>query len=109
MKLFPATKMLEYIAIELLFHFPALENGSNNIIVVKDCFSKLTQVTLLSSTTASAVANAFIDYLVIPYNLSVSILSDSGLQLVAKCFEVVCLTLGLKQVAKTAYHPQENV
>ena len=108
MKLFPATKPLEYIAVDLLRPFPPTENGSTNILVITDLFSKLDQVTPLSSTTAPAVANAFINNCVIPYGLPVSILSDNGPQFVAKFFEAVCLTLGLKQVTSTAYHPQTN-
>ena len=108
MNLFPATKPLEYIAMELLGPFPPTENGSTNILFITDSFSNLAQVTPLSSTTASVVANTLIDNFVIPYGLPVSILSDNRPQFVAKFFEAVCLTLGLKHVTTTAYHPQKN-
>ena len=108
MKLFPATKPLEYIAMDLLGPFPPTGNGSTNILVITDRFSTLAQVTPLSSNTAPSVANAFIDKWGIPHGLPVSILSDNGSQFVAKFFEAACLTLGLKQVTSTAYHPQTN-
>ena len=108
MKLFTAKKPLDFIAMDLLGPFPPTENGSTNILVITDRFSKLAQVTPLASTTAPAVANAFIENWVIPYWLPVSMLTDNGPQFVAKFFEAVCLTLGLKHVTTTAYHPQTN-
>ena len=106
MKLFPDTKPLEYM--DLLGPFLPTENGSTNILVITDRFSNLAQVTPLSSTTAPAVANDFIDNWVILYGLPVSILSENGPQFVAKFFEAVCLTLGLKHVTTTAYQSQTN-
>jgi len=108
MKLFTATKPLDFIAMDLLGPFQPTKNGSTDILVITDRFSKLAQVTPLTSTTAPAVANAFIDNWVIPYGLPVSMLTDNGPQFVAKFFEAVCLTLGLKHVTTTAYHPQTN-
>jgi len=108
MKLFPARKPLEFIAMDLLGPFPATESGSTNILVITDRFSKLAQVTPLSSTTAPAVANAFIEHWVIPYGLPAFLLSDNGPQFVGKFFEAICLTLKVKHVATTAYHPQTN-
>ena len=68
---------------DLLGPFPPTENGSTNILVITDRFSKLSQVTPLSLTTARAVAPAYIDNYIIPYGLPVSINSDNGPQLVA--------------------------
>ena len=93
---------------DLLGPFPATESGSTNILVITDRFSKLAQVTPLSSTTAPAVANAFIEHWVIPYGLPAFLLSDNGPQFVGKFFEAICLTLKVKHVATTAYHPQTN-
>ena len=108
MKLFPAGKPLDFIAMDLLGPFPTTETGSTNILVITDRFSKLAQVTPLSSTTASAVANAFVENWVIPYGMPSFLLTDNGPQFVAKLFEAVCLMLGLKHVTTTAYHPQTN-
>ena len=89
----------------LLGLFPPTEKDSKNILVITDHFSKLAQVTQLSSTTALDVAKAFIDNWVIPYGLPVSLLSDNGPQFVSKIVETVCHTLGPKHLTTAAYHP----
>ena len=108
MKLFPAVKPLDYIAMDLLGPFPTTESGHTNILVITDRFSKLAQVTPLKSTTAPVVADAFVTHWVIPYGMPSHLLSDNGPQFVAKFFEAVCLLLGLNHVTTTAYHPQTN-
>ena len=108
MKLFPALKTLGFIAMDLLGPFTTTESGSTNILVITDRFSKVAQVTPLSSTTAPAVANAFVTHWVIPYGIPSYLLTDNAPQFVAKFSEAVCLLLGLKHVTTTAYHPQGN-
>lgn len=108
MKLFPAGKPLEFVAMDLLGPFPAAESGNQHILVITDRFSKLAQVTPLVSTTAPAVANAFVENWVIPYGIPKFVLSDNGPQFVAKFFEAICVLLGLKHLTTTAYHPQSN-
>ena len=92
----------------LLGPYLPTKNSSTNILVITDRFSKVTQMTPLLPTTAPAVANVFIDNWVIPYGLPVLIKFDNRLKFVAKFFEAMCLTLGLKQVTKTSFHPQTN-
>jgi len=108
MKLFPASKPLDFIAMDLLGPLPATESGKAFILVITDRFSKLAQVTPLASTTAPVVADAFVSHWVIPYGLPTYLLTDNGPQFVAKFFEAVCVTLSLNHVTTTAYHPQTN-
>ena len=62
----------------------------------------------MRSTTAVAVAKAFLDNWVYPYGAPFYVLTDNGPQFVAKFFEAVCSMLGLQNYLTTAYHPQTN-
>ena len=91
MKLFPAGKPLEFVAMDLLGPFPTTESGFTNILVTTDRFSKLAQVTPLKTTTAPVVANAFVEHWFIPYGMPSFLLTDNGPQFVAKFFESIGL------------------
>jgi Integrase zinc binding domain len=61
MKLFPANEPLEFVAIEIdiLGALPKTVHGNRFLLVISDCFSKLTRTITTRTTTALAVAKAF--------------------------------------------------
>lgn len=108
LKLFPATRPLEFVSIDILGPLRRTKDGNENLLVITDRYSKLTRAVPLRSTTAHAVAQAFCDHWVFAYGPPAYLLSDNGQQFTAKHFQAVCQTLGIKNLFTAAYHPQTN-
>lgn len=108
LRLFPANGPLEFVAMDLLGPLPKTTKGNQNVLVITARYSKLTRAVPLTKTTANHVATAFLENWVISYEIPNYLLTDNGLQFVAKFFAAICLYMGLNQVTTTAYHPQTN-
>ena len=108
LKLFPAAGPLEFVAMDLLGPLPKTAHGNQHVLVITDRFSKLTRSIPLRTTTASVVANAFLDNWVYVYGAPRYVLTDNGPQFAAKFFDAVCALLGVRHYLTTAYHPQSN-
>ena len=108
MKLFPALKPLESVAIDILGPLPKGAGGFMYLLVIVDRFTKLTQVVPLRRITAYDVAVGFVNEWVFKYGPPQSLLSDNGSQFVAHFFQKVCQLLGINSAFTTAYHPQSN-
>lgn len=63
----------------------------------------------MTKTTERNVETAFFKSWIITYGIENDLLPDNSPQFVGKLFAAVCLFLGLKQLTKTAYHPQTNL
>lgn len=92
---------------ELLVQLPKMAQGNQHVLVITDCFSKLTRSIRLRTTTASVVASAVLDNMVYFYGVRY-VLTDNGLQFAAKFFEAVCTLRGVRHYLTTAYHPETN-
>ena len=108
LKLFPATRPLESLAIDILGPLPKTRTGKRFLVIVTDRFTKLTQVAPLRTITAYHVAVAFCEIWVFKYGIPRTLLSDNGAQFASKFFTHVCQTLGITNVFTSAYHPQTN-
>jgi len=83
MRLFPPTKPLECVAIDILGPLPTSKAGHKFLLVMTDRFSKLTQVTPLKRIKTLDVARAFVNDWVFKYGAPDSLVSDNGSQFVA--------------------------
>ena len=108
MKLFPATKPLEFVAMDILGPLPRTRHGKRFILVITDRFTKLTKTVALRTITALAVANAFCQTWVFNFGTPKVLLTDNGTQFTASFFRRVCQILGIQKVFTTEYHPQAN-
>ena len=61
LKLFPAAGPLDFVAMDLLGPLTKMGHGNRPVLVMNDRFTKLTGSIPLPTTTASVVANAFLD------------------------------------------------
>ena len=68
MKLFPATRPLETVAIDILGPLPKSKSGHRFILVITDRFTKLTQVIPLKRIKAYDVAVALVDEWIFKYD-----------------------------------------
>ena len=108
MRLFPARKPLEFVAMDILGPFPRTRHGMRFILVITDRFSKLTKTAALRTITALSVAKAFCRTWVFNYGTPKVLLTDNGSQFIATFFKHVCRILGIQKVFTTEYHPQTN-
>ena len=108
LKLFPATRPLESLAIDILVPLPKTKAGKRFLLVITDRFTKLTQVVALRTVTAYTVTVAFCDAWVFKYCVPRSLLSDNGPQFNAKFLHSTCRVLGVTNLYTSAYHPQTN-
>ena len=97
LKLFPARKPLEFVAIDILGLIEKTSDGFQYILVMTDRFSKLTKVVPLKKITAHTVAQAFLVHWCFNYGLPAVLLSDNGSQFTAALFKTVCTELGIRQ------------
>ncbi len=72
LKLFSATRPLEFVSIDILGPFRKTKNGHENLLVITDRYSKLKRAVPLRSTTAHAVPAAFCDHWVFAHGPPVS-------------------------------------
>ena len=108
MKLFPAKRPGEHVAIDILGPLPKTGSGFQYILVITDRFSKMTKVFPLRGISAYQVAKAFCSEWVYHYGQPAYLLSDRGTQFTSQFFKNVCKILGVKQAFTSAYHPQTN-
>ena len=62
----------------------------------------------LSSTTATACADAFVAGWVSRFGVPASITTDRGVQFTSAVWTILCQRLGIQHCTTTAYHPQSN-
>ena len=108
MKLFPPSKPLEYVAMDILGPLPRAKAGKRFILVITDRFTKLTKTEALRTITALSVAKAFCRTWVYNFGTPKIVLTDNGSQFASRSFLQVCRILGIYKVFTTEYHPQTN-
>ena len=108
MKLFPASKPLEYVAMDILGPLPRTKHGKRFILVVTDRFTKLTKTEALRTITSLSVAKAFCKTWIYNFGTPKVLLTDNGTQFTSRFFMHVCRILGIEKVFTTEYHPQTN-
>ena len=108
LKLFPAQRPLEFVAIDILGPLPRTKNGNKYLAVITDRYSKFVQTVPLRNVTAWTLAKAFCDHWAFVFGPPKYLLSDNGGQFISKFFQSVCNILGTRNLFTTAYHPQTN-
>ena len=93
---------------DLLGPLPKTVQGNQHVLVITDRFAKLACSIPLRTTTASVVANAFLDSWVYVYGAPRYVLTDNGPQFAAKLFDAVWALLGVQHYLTTSYHPQST-
>jgi transposase InsO family protein len=108
LKLFPASKPLEYVSMDILVPLPKTQHGNRFLLLITDSFPKLTRTVPLRTISALAVAKAFCASWIFAYGPPRYLITDDGAQFAAKFFLAICRELGIAKVFTTAYHQQTN-
>ena len=108
-RIFPATRHLQSLAIDILGALTKTKKVQRFILVMSKRFSKLTHVVPLRRIDAYTVAVAFVETRVFKYSPPKTLISDYGKQFDAKFFQAVCSHLGISKIITATYHPQRNV
>ena len=108
LKLFPATKPLASLCIDMLGPLTKSKRRYVFLLVITDRFTKLTRVIPLRKITAYNVTVAFFEHWIFPYGPPECVISDNEKQCAAKFFQAVCEQLGISNVFTSTYHPQTN-
>ena len=108
LRIFPATRPLESMAIDILGPLTKTKKGHRFLLVMADRFSKSTHVVPLRRIEAYTVAVAFVEAWVLKYWPPKTLISDNGNQFAAKFLHAVCSLLGISNVFAPTYHPQRN-
>ena len=106
LKLFPTSRPLEFVAIDILGPLTKTAQGNRFLLVMSDRYSKLAKSVPLASLSSYRVARAFCEHWIFAYGPPSYLLSDKGGQFTAKFFQHVCNILGIRNLYTTTYHPQ---
>lgn len=79
---------------DLMGELPGTPRGHKYLLVMTDRYSKLTKVVPMKSTSAFAVAKAFVSNWVVNFGAPAVLLTDNGPQFRAKFMQEVCRILG---------------
>ena len=93
---------------DILGPLPRTSRGSMFLLVLTDCFTKLTRTVPLRTTSTPSVAKAFCDHWVFAHGLSVYLLTNNGSQFASQFFREASGILGIRQLFTRTYHPQTN-
>lgn len=109
LKLFPASRPLEFVAMGIFGPLPRAKNRNGLIINRTSRYSKTTREISTSKTTARHVSAVFLDHCIVPYGIPDNLLTDNGPRFVnGVFFPALCGFFPLKHLTTTAYYPQTS-
>lgn len=108
LKFFSAKGILEIVAMEIIEPLPKTLHGNLYVLVITDCYSKLTTVIPTSKTAASHVANPFLNLWIVTFGVPTYLLADNGPQFACMFFQSVDRQLEIGHLTTTFYHPHTN-
>lgn len=107
-QLFPTSKPLEFIALDIINPLSEKNQSSQYIFFTTDHYLKLTRAILLFKTLFTHVADVLLDHWMLLFGNLTYLLTDNGSQFVSGFFKHVCRYLGVKNLLTTANNPQIN-
>ena len=97
-----------HVHVDLVGPLPVSSDGHSHVMTIIDQSTRRVEVLPLSSTTATACADAFVAGWIARFGVPASITIDRGVQFTSAFWAVLCQRLGVQHVTTSAYHPQSN-
>ena len=98
----------ERITCDITGPFPKSKSGNSYILVVRDYFTKLTEMYPLSDIRAETVAEHMVRGWIKHYGCPREIHSDQGRQFVSAVFKEICKLLEINKSQTTPLHPSSD-
>ncbi|MCW5672650.1 MAG: DDE-type integrase/transposase/recombinase [Hydrogenophaga sp.] len=108
LKPFPASRLWERIAVDLITPLPRTPRGNSAILVFSEAFSKYKWAIPVPNLEATTIANAYIKEIVCKMGAPKYLLSDRGTQFLSDVLAQVNKYLGTTKLNTTSYHPQTD-
>ena len=83
-------------------------DGHTYVMTMIDRSTRWVEVVPLTSTTATACADALVAGWISRFGVPAAITTDRGVQFTSAVWQVLCKRLGIIHITTTAYHPQAN-
>ena len=96
------------IHVDLVGPLPVSTSGHSHIMTFIDRSTRWVKVIPLSSTTATACADALVAGWIACFGVPATVTTDRGVQFTSDIWAVLCKRLGINHITATAYHPQAN-
>ena len=101
-------RRFSHLHVDLVGPLPRSPEGYSNLLTIVDRSSRWLEALPLLSTTAEAVADAFIAGWIARFGVPDHITSDRGPQFCSSIWSILSRRLGYTHHFTTAYHPQAN-
>ena len=101
------SRRFSHIHIDIVGPLPSSQ-GQTHILTMIDRTTRWPEAVPLSSTTASACAEAFCSSWISRFGVPHTITSDRGSQFTSAIWSQICSLLNLSHITTTSFHPQSN-
>jgi len=98
----------QHVHVDIVGPLPTSGEGFTHLLTVVDRTTRWPEAMPLHSTTAEAVADAYIHGWVARFGVPETVTTDRGTQFMSATWKSVCNQLGSRHIATTSYHPQSN-
>ena len=96
------------VHLDIVGPFVEAFDGCTHVLTMRDRFTRWAEVVPVRSTTASAIADAFLKGWVYRFGVPTHVITDQGSQFTGHVMAQLCKALGIKRRRTSAYHPQTN-
>ena len=102
------SQRFSHIHVDLVGPLQVSSGGHSHVMTIIDRSTRWVEVVPLTSTTATACAEALVAWWISRFGVPAAMTTDRGVQFTSAVWAVMCQRLGIKHITTTAYHPQSN-
>ena len=99
---------MEVWALDIMGPVPLTASDNRYILVATDLFTKWVEAIPLPNQTASAVARAFVENVVLRHGTPKSLLTDQGTNFESLLMKEICQLLGVSKIRTSPFHPRTD-